>query len=134
MKTLFIILAVLIFLAILVAGAGGYWLNNSLSTPKEHDKPGTYIVIEKGSTPSQIVAKLAAEGILATSMPTNFYLRTMGNPAGLKAGEYRFPSPITPLQVLAILEKGEERPTRLVIPEGFTRFDIAKRISEYVEK
>src|SRR5687768_15375632 len=131
MKRLFIILAVLVILAILVAGAGGYWLNSSLASPKEHEKASAYIVIEKGSTPSQIVAKLTAEGILATSMPTNFYLRTLGNPSGLKAGEYKFPSPITPLQVLAILEKGEERATRLVIPEGFTRFDIAKRISEY---
>src|SRR5215212_9184898 len=134
MKRLFIILALLIFVSILVIASGGYCLNSSLSTPKEHDKAGTYIVIEKGSTPSQIVAKLAAEGILATPMPTNFYLRTFGNPAGLKAGEYRFPSPITPLQALAILEKGEERSTRLVIPEGFTRFDIAKRMAEYVQK
>jgi UPF0755 protein len=134
MKRLFIILAALIFVSILVIGAGGYFLSSSLSTPKAHDKAETYIVIEKGSTPSQIVAKLTAEGILATPMPTNFYLRTFGNPAGLKAGEYRFPSPITPLQALAILEKGEERSTRLVIPEGFTRFDIAKRIAEYIQK
>jgi len=34
------------------------------------------------------------------------------------------------LQVLKELERGEERTTKFTIPEGFTRFDIAKRIAE----
>jgi len=34
------------------------------------------------------------------------------------------------LQVLQELEKGEERTSKLTIPEGFSRFDIAKRIAE----
>ena len=129
MKILWIVLGICLLL-LLATGGFAFWVQTSLTTAKEHDKAETYITIEKGSTPSQIVAKLAAEGILESSTPTSLYLRTFGNPAGLKAGDYRFPSPITPLQVLALLEKGEERSTRLVIPEGFTRFDIAKRISE----
>jgi UPF0755 protein len=74
--------------------------------------------------------KLAAEGVLASSTAAKLYLRTLGNPEGLKAGEYQFASPITPMQVLAELEKGEERTVKFVVPEGFTRFDIAKRIIE----
>src|SRR5688572_10593794 len=129
MKILWIILGICLLL-LLVAGGFGFWLQTSLTAPKTHDKVETYVTIEKGSTPSQIVAKLVAEGILDSSTATQVYLRTLGRPAALKAGEYKFPSPITPLQVLALLEKGEERSTRLVIPEGFTRFDIAKRIAE----
>jgi UPF0755 protein len=104
-------------LVLLVAGGFAFWMQNSLTTPKEHDKAETYITIDKGSTPSQIVAKLAVEGILDSSPATLIYLKTLGNPAALKAGDYKFPSPITPLQVLALLEKGEERSTRLVIPK-----------------
>lgn len=130
MKILWIILGFCLLL-LLAAGGFGFWLQTSLTTPKLHDKAETYVTIEKGSTPSQIVAKLVAEGILDSSIATQLYLRTLGNPSGLKAGEYKFPSPITPLQILALLEKGEERSTRLVIPEGFTRFDIAKRIDQF---
>ncbi|MGQ0542018.1 MAG: endolytic transglycosylase MltG [Blastocatellia bacterium] len=127
----FLILALIFILAAIGALAvGSYWLQSSLTTPKQHDKAGEYIVIEKGSTPAQIVAKLEGEGILSASMPILLYLRTMGDASKLKAGEYRFASPITPMQVLAELEKGEERTTKLTIPEGFTRFDIAKRIVE----
>jgi UPF0755 protein len=131
MRKLLIILGILVLAALATIGLGGYWLNSSLITPKSHDKAETYIVIEKGSTPSQIVAKLANEGILESATPTLVYLKTFGNPAALKAGEYKFPSPITPMQVLATLEKGQERNSRITIPEGFTRFDIAKRIDQF---
>ncbi len=124
---IFFVLAVLAIVA--VAGIS-YWLYSSLNTPREHEKAAQYIVIEKGSTPNQIIAKLTNEGVLAGGLPLQIYLRTLGDAGKLQAGEYRFPSPITPLQVLKELEKGEDRTTRLTIPEGFTRFDIAKRIAE----
>lgn len=117
-------------LLLIICGAFSYWLYSSLRKPKVHDKAEQYISIEKGTPPAEIVARLAAEGIIADRIPTLIYLRTFGDPASLKAGEYQFASPITPLQVLAELEKGEERTTKLTIPEGYTRFDIARRIVE----
>jgi UPF0755 protein len=57
-------------------------------------------------------------------------LRLFGDSSKLQAGEFQFPSPITPLQVLKVLEKGEDRTVKFTVPEGFTRFDIAKRIVE----
>lgn len=125
-KILFIIL-LLTFLA--VAGVS-YWLYSSMTTPHTHDKTAQYIVIEKGSTPNQIITRLAAEGVLPGATAVQIYLRTFGDAGALKAGEYQFESPITPMQVLKELEKGEDRTTKLTIPEGFTRFDIAKRIAE----
>lgn len=101
-----------------------------MNAPAAHDKANKYIEIPKGSPPTQIISKLTAEGIIKNEFATLVYLRTFGNAEKLKAGEYQFNSPITPLQVLKELEKGEERTTKLTIPEGFTRFDIAKRIAE----
>lgn len=117
-------------MAIVVASGVSYWLYRSLNSPHQHDKANQFIVIEKGSTPAEIVGKLASEGILASRFATQVYLRTFGDAGNLQAGEYQFESPITPLQVLKELEKGETQTTRLTIPEGFTRFDIAKRIAE----
>lgn len=102
----------------------------SLNSPHEHTKAAEYIKIEKGSSPREIIAKLTADGILPGELPTLVYLKTLGDPGKLQAGEFQFPSPITPLQVLKTLEKGEDRTIKLTIPEGFTRFDIAKRIAE----
>ncbi|MBP6003134.1 MAG: endolytic transglycosylase MltG [Pyrinomonadaceae bacterium] len=129
MKILKLIIA-LVFLALLAVGGTAFWLFRTLNTPNEHGKAAEYIKIEKGSTPNQIIARLAAEGILPGETATMIYLRTMGDASKLQAGEFQFPSPISPLQVLKTLEKGEDRTIKLTIPEGFTRFDIAKRINE----
>ena len=124
------ILFVLFIVAIVAVGGVSYWLYSSLTKPHQHDKTNQVIQIPKGSTPNEIIDKLNAEGILNAQFATLIYLRTFGDASRFQAGEYQFDSPITPLQVLKELEKGEERTTKLTIPEGFTRFDIAKRIAE----
>ena len=127
------IVKILVAVAVVVlAGVAGlsWWVYSSLTGRHTHDKAGQYIVIEKGSTPSQIVGKLADEGVLPGRWATLAYLRVAGDPSKLQAGEYNFESPISPLDVIKELEKGEERTVKLTVPEGFTRFDIARRIVE----
>jgi peptidoglycan lytic transglycosylase G len=129
MKILRIVFLLIIVVIIGVCGFC-YWIYSAMTAPHAHDKSNQFITIEKGSTPTQILGKLASEGIIANALPIQIYLRTVGNAANIQAGEYQFQSPITPIQVLKELEKGETQTTKLTIPEGFTRFDIAKRIVE----
>jgi UPF0755 protein len=124
------LLAIVFFVLIIAVGAGSYWVYNNLNKPHQHAKAEQFVQIPKGSKPNEIIEKLAAEGILESETPIQIYLRSFGDASKLRAGEYQFDSPITPLQVVKELEKGEERTTKLTIPEGFTRFDIAKRIAE----
>lgn len=120
----------LIVLVILVIIGFCYWIYSSLHKPYTHDKSNQYIQIPHGSSPNQIIAKLNAEGILSSQLPLKVYLKITGNGNEIQAGEYQFNSPITPLQVLDELKNGRLRTVKLTIPEGFTRFDIAKRIAE----
>lgn len=129
MKAVKIICA--ISLVALLAGVGlWYWVFSSVKSPHEHNKAKQFIQIEKGLTPKQIIAQLSDEGVIANYAATLLYVRIFGDAGNMQAGEYQFPSPITPLQVLKELEKGETQTTKLTIPEGFTQFDIAKRIVE----
>lgn len=124
------VLFVLFLLSVIAVGGLSYWVYSSVNKPHAHDKSKQFIQIPKGSSPNQIIEKLSAEGILQSELPTQIYLRSFGDASKLRAGEYQFDSPITPLQVIKELEKGEERTVKFTIPEGFTRFDIAKRIAE----
>ena len=124
------IIFVLLLLAVFAVCGLSYWVYSSVNSPHEHAKSAEYIKIEKGSTPKQIIEQLANDGIVKSYATTMIYLRTIGDGSKLQAGEYQFSSPISTLQVLKTLEKGEERTIKLTIPEGFTRFDIAKRIAE----
>src|SRR5690242_2230360 len=111
------VLFALFILVIIVAGGFAYWLYHSLNTPHAHDKANEFIVIEKGQTPKQIIAELSDQGIISDYTATLIYLRSFGDGSKLQAGEYQFSSPITPIQVLKQLEKGENETTKLTIPE-----------------
>lgn len=120
----------LVLAGLVATGVGVYWLFSSLSSKAEHTKANDVITIERGTAPSTIIDRLAAEGIVRSPFALKLYLRTAGDASKLQAGEYRFASPISPLEVLKTLEKGTTATKRLTIPEGFTRFDIAKRLAE----
>jgi len=116
--------AVVILLSILL------WLYVSLTTPMAHGNSESYVTIPKGSSPNEIVATLAGKGIIRSGLATRIYLRVSGKSGNLKAGDYQFPSPVNALEVVELLEKGNERSVRLTIPEGWTRFEIAARIAK----
>ena len=129
MRIIKLLLAVVVLAVLAVAGIS-FWVFRNVTSANEHTRSTEYIKIEKGSTPRDIISKLAAEGIIPSELATNIYVRTLGDSSKLQAGEYQFPSPISTLQVFKQLEKGEDRTIKLTIPEGFTRFDIAKRVAE----
>jgi len=120
----------LLALAVVTVAGLAYWIFATVKKPHQHSRAADYIRVEKGMTPREIIAKLTSEGIIVNPTAMNYYLRFFGDASKLQAGEYQFPSPISPVQVLAQLEKGQDLTIRLTIPEGFTRFDIAKRIAE----
>ena len=124
------ILAFIFFLLLVAVGGVSYWIYKSLHAPAQHDKANQFIQIPKGSSTNEIINKLTADGIIKNALPVQIYLRSFGDASRIQAGEYQFASPITPLEVLKEMESGEERTVKLTIPEGYTRFDIAKRIAE----
>lgn len=105
------------------------WLYVSLTTPVAHTSSGEFLVIERGSSPSAIIDALAGRNVIRSPLALKIYLRITGRASNLKAGEYKFPSPVNALQVVELLEKGSERTSKLTIPEGWTRFEIAERIA-----
>jgi UPF0755 protein len=126
---------ILLALAVLLLAGGGSaaWVYSELHQPISHSKSGQYIEIPRGSSPAAIVKKLADEGVLKHEWPLKIYLKATGRGSTLKAGEYDFPSPVSPLAVLAKLQQGQRRLTRLTIPEGYTRWDIAKAMVQVPE-
>jgi peptidoglycan lytic transglycosylase G len=127
-----LLLLVLVLLVLGGAGAGA-WVYSDLHKPVSHAKAGQYIEIPKGSSPSAIIKKLVAEGVIKHEWPLKLYLKSSSKGSTLRAGEYDFPSPISPLSVVAKLQQGERRLNRITIPEGWTRWDIAREMLEVPE-
>lgn len=127
---------IIILIPLLLLFAGGallFWTYRELQTPFAHDKAEKYIEIPRGLSPSQIVGKLASEGIIRREWPLLAYIKWTGAGGKLKAGEYRFPSPISPIDVLRKLEEGEQRLSRFTVIEGWSRWEIAAALARVPE-
>jgi UPF0755 protein len=79
------------------------------------------------------VHKLFTEGVIKHEWPLTLYMKFTGAGSRIKAGEYQFPSPISPIGVLRKLETGEQRTLRLTIIEGWTRWDTANAMARIPE-
>jgi UPF0755 protein len=125
----------LIVVAVLLASLLGFsiYLYRELHTLTAHTKANDYIEIPRRSTPEAIANKLRSEGVISRTWPLLFYIKITGSAKLIKAGEYRFPSPITPLGVLRKLEEGEQRLSRFTVIEGWTRWDIADSLARMPE-
>ncbi|HVG29871.1 MAG TPA: endolytic transglycosylase MltG [Pyrinomonadaceae bacterium] len=125
----------LVITSVLLGAAGvfAFWLARDLRTPVSHGNATQYVQIPRGSPPAQTFAQLQSLGVIRRDWALLLYVRVKGLGPRLKAGEYRFPSPISPLQVLRKLEEGEERLERFTVIEGWTRWDIAAAMARVPE-
>ena len=119
----------LILAVLVLAGIALYWCYQGLHEQTTHDKASTYITIEQGSAVNRIITQLYNEGVLTSPASLKLYLRTLGKDIQLQAGDYQFPSPVSAMEVLALLQDGRKRTKPLTLPEGWTRFEIAARIA-----
>jgi UPF0755 protein len=129
-KRLLLIVGLILFLGVAIAAFWGY---RELRTPVYHARSGQYIEIPKGSSPGSIIRKLTGAGVIRHEWPVLIYLKLTGVGKRFKAGEYDFPSPISPDAVLAKLQTGERRLIRLTVVEGWTRWDIANAMAKVPE-
>jgi UPF0755 protein len=122
-----------IFLALVALGLSAWWGYQALHTAQAHDAADEFITIPRGTPPTEIINRLARRGVIADELPVLAYLRLTGAGARLKAGEYKFPSPVSPLDVLRRLTEGQQRLNRFTVIEGWTRWDIATALQRLPE-
>jgi UPF0755 protein len=132
-KTRWRILIVVAFVLFAAPAGLSIWLYSELHAPVSHGKSNDYIEIPRRSTPEGIANKLLAEGVIRRTWPLLFYIKLTGSAKLIKAGDYRFPSPVSALGVLRKLEEGEQRLSRFAIIEGWTRWDIAESLARVPE-
>ncbi len=126
-------LLIVLLLLLISTACVFFWGYRDLHAAVTHSKANEYIEIPRGLSPTDIVEKLAGEGVIRHKWPLLLYIKYKGLGARLKAGEYRFPSPISPLVVLRKLEEGEQRLSRFTVIEGWTRWDIAASMTRLPE-
>jgi UPF0755 protein len=113
---------ILVFV-LLIAGAGYTYV--ALFQPyRGFPADGVYVDIPHGASQRTIARMLAENGVIRSRYAFEALCRER-NGHTLEAGEYFFDRPVTSFEVFDALANGRVYVKELVIPEGFTMFDIA---------
>jgi len=120
------VVGLLILAAIVAAGgmAGMAWTR--LQTPyKGYDSSEQFVEIPTGAGAAEIRQRLLDAGIVQDGLTLRIALRWTGASRDLKAGEYRFERPMTAVEVVQKLARGDVYGQRITFPEGLTIREMA---------
>jgi UPF0755 protein len=123
-------LLALCFVFILALAAAGF-LYRELRRPFRRYSGSLVIEIEPGTRTPDVAQSLVSRGVLAHRMPfLVLHALDLVRRRSLKAGEYLFDRPLTPLEVYRKLVQGDVYLRTVVIPEGSDRFDMARILNQ----
>jgi len=106
-------------------GACG-WLAWAVMTPIE-PAPQTVVLLRPGFSTRRIAAELKSAGVIRNERAFILW-RYLDHKRSLKAGEYLFEKPASIIDIQRRLRRGDVYFHTVVVPEGYTMFDIAAAI------
>lgn len=111
----------LLLLLIVIAGLAVWWISSELRTPfYGPSSPEVFVTIPRGTRGQSIAELLEEKGVIRSRYPFLLHLYLAGAERSLQAGEYRFASPATPVQIADRLIQGDVFARPVTIPEGLT--------------
>jgi UPF0755 protein len=114
------------WLVLITVLAGAGWLGWAVLTPVE--PPGqSFVMLRPGYSTRRIASELKSAGVIRSeeAFVLWHYFRRRRS---LKAGEYLFDKPANIIDVQKRLRRGDVYFHTVVVPEGFTMFDIARAV------
>ncbi len=117
-----------ILVALVAALAAGGWLGWALLAPTSPPRQ-TIVLLHPGYSTRRIARELKSAGVIhsQTAFMVWHYFRRRRS---LKAGEYLFDRPANIIDIQKRLRRGDVYFRTVVVPEGYTMFDIARAIEE----
>ena len=113
------------WLIVIAALAGAGWFSWALLTPTEPPAK-TFVMLHPGYSTHRIAAELRSAGVIRSQHA--FVLWHYLHRRPLQAGEYLFDKPASLIDVQKRLARGDVYFHTVVVPEGFTMFDIGRAV------
>jgi UPF0755 protein len=120
-------LALALILIAIVGGTAAYLgVNRVYQSYKGYDAPEVFVDVPSGAGPATIGARLVEAGVVQDAMTFRGALWIRGSARDLKAGEYRFAEPMTALEVVDKLARGDVHRRLITFREGLTIAEMAR--------
>jgi UPF0755 protein len=127
MKRLLLLLGVVLVVGAAAAAAVAWRVYRAAEQPyKGYAADSQSVDIPPGLGTQAIGERLVAAGVVRDSLTYRIAIWRSGQARRLQAGEYRFDQPMTAIDVLAKIARGEVDLIPLTFPEGLTIIDMSK--------
>jgi len=116
----------LLWLILIAVAAAGGWFAWAVLTPVEPSGQA-FVLLHPGYSTRRIAAELKSAGVIRSEQAFVLW-RYFHHGRSLKAGEYLFEKPANIVDVQRRIGHGDVYFHTVVVPEGFTMFDIARAV------
>jgi len=124
------LMTVAVFAVLLAIGAGWFFWR-AVGTPyKGYTETKKRVEIKRGLRTQSILQQLQKEGIVRDEWIPLVYMKLLRGRDSLKAGVYEFDKPLSPVDVIEKLARGDVILASITIREGLDRFAIGRIFSD----
>jgi len=120
-------LLLLIVIVAIAAGAAAYFgYARIYQSHKGYVEPEKFVEVPTGAGPALIGERLVAAGVVRDPLTFRGAVLMSGNARDLKAGEYRFDRPMSAMEVVDKIARGDVYRRLITFREGLTMAEMAK--------
>ena len=132
MKKLLLSLVVVVVLVAGGAAASVFYMVNRIQQPyKGFPEPERFVEIPSGTGAAEIRRRLVEAGVVSDELSFRAALMWTGQSRALKAGEYRFDRPMSVVDVVEKLARGDIYEHPITFPEGLTIREMAEIVESH---
>ncbi|MGZ5492577.1 MAG: endolytic transglycosylase MltG [Thermoanaerobaculia bacterium] len=117
---------IFVFAVLLLIGAGWFFWRALEEPYKGYPEPARQVEVRKGQRASSILRQLQSAGVVRDEYVPLIYMKLLRNSDSLKAGLYEFNKPMSPVQVIEKIVRGDVVARTVTIREGLDRFAVGK--------
>ncbi|HYK04603.1 MAG TPA: endolytic transglycosylase MltG [Thermoanaerobaculia bacterium] len=126
-RKLFQSLFTIAIFAVLLLIAGGWFFWRAMRAPyKGYAEPSTRVEVRRGQRTATILEQMQKAGVLRDQWIPLVYMQLLRRNDSLKAGVYEFRKPLSAVEVVDKLVRGEVVLKTITVREGLDRFAVAK--------
>lgn len=118
-----------VLLAALSAAGMALWVILEWRSPYRGYEREALVEVPRGMGAGKVLDRLVEQGVVRHRLPLKLAYTFRAKRASIKAGLYRFDRPMTPLEALQKLLKGDVVLVRFTIPEGLRADEVAAILS-----
>jgi len=119
-----------VFGVLLFIGAGWFFWNALQSPYRGYGEPAKRVEVRKGMRTAAILRQLQTEGVIRDEYVPLIYMKLLRNRDSMKAGLYEFSGPMSAVDVMEKLIRGDVIRTSVTIREGLDRFAVGKLFAD----